>query len=114
MSPYFLTKCSHCSPGLKPRPPLSRRFRSSKKLYTLKKTILSSVASAASRNFLAEAESAPPLAVTEMIKSLDKGCQNLMKNKSSYNRVKLKRIKFELYTEPDLNQTWTRPDLDLN
>ena len=33
-------------------------------------------------------------------------------NKSSYFRVKLKRIKFELYTEPD-DQTWTRPDLDL-
>ena len=26
-------------------------------------------------------------------------------NKSSYFRVKLKRIKFELYTEPDLDQT---------
>ena len=25
------------------------------------------------------------------------------KNKSSYFRVKLKRIKFELYTEPDLD-----------
>ena len=30
-------------------------------------------------------------------------------NKSSYFRVKLKRIKFE----PILNQTWTRPDLTL-
>ena len=27
------------------------------------------------------------------------------RNKSSYFRVKLKRIKFELYTEPDLDQT---------
>ena len=26
--------------------------------------------------------------------------------KLSYFRVKLKRIKFELYTEPDLDQTW--------
>ena len=26
-------------------------------------------------------------------------------NKSSYFRVKLKKIKFELYTEPDLDQT---------
>ena len=33
-------------------------------------------------------------------------------NKSSYFRVKLKRIKFELYTEPNL--TWTLTDLDLN
>ena len=31
-------------------------------------------------------------------------------NKSSYFRVKLKRIKFEVI----LNQTWMRPDLDLN
>ena len=28
------------------------------------------------------------------------------KNKSSYFRVNLKRMKFELYTEPDLDQTW--------
>ena len=32
--------------------------------------------------------------------------------KLSNFRVKLKRIKFELYTSI-LNQTWTRPDLDL-
>ena len=33
------------------------------------------------------------------------------RNKSSYFRVKLKRIEFELYTEPDL--TWTLTDLSL-
>ena len=32
-------------------------------------------------------------------------------DKSSYFRVKLERIKFELYTEPDL--TWTFTDLSL-
>ena len=30
-------------------------------------------------------------------------------NKSSYFRVKRKRIKFQLYTEPDLDQTWPGP-----
>ena len=36
---------------------------------------------------------------------------NRLFNKSSYFRVKLKRIKFELYTEPDLDQTWPGPYL---
>ena len=30
-------------------------------------------------------------------------------DKSSYFRVKLKRIKCELYTEPDMDQTWPEP-----
>ena len=32
-------------------------------------------------------------------------------NKSSYFRVKLKRIKFELYTEPNLDQTYLNTPL---
>ena len=49
----------------------------------------------------------PPLTIG--ITEGNKG--NLIRNKSSNFRVKLKRIKFELYTEPDL--TWTLTDLSL-
>ena len=44
-------------------------------------------------------------------KDLSNENSNIHKNidKSSYFRVKLKRIKFELYTEPDLDQTWPGP-----
>ena len=42
---------------------------------------------------------------SELVSKIGAELEETGKNKSSYFRVKLKRIKFELYTEPDLDQT---------